>query len=117
MKNIKLIRKLVMLSVLLGVFGYMAFLESPVVGALPCCRDCLGEEEACGLDCYNLYGWQTNRTEQLDEDYASCLADCHAMGQACAYTPCTTSCSGGCTDSSECGPGDCYCTGTRCTCF
>lgn len=117
MQNVKLTRKFVMLSVLLSVFGYMAFFDARTVGALPCCRDCLGEEEACYTDCYNLYGWQPNRTEQLDEDYENCNDDCQAMGQACAGTPCTTHCSGGCTSSNDCGPGDCYCTGIRCTCF
>jgi hypothetical protein len=114
MQNTRLVRKLLILSVLLTLFGYLAITKQTTVGALPCCRDCIAEEEACGVDCYNAY---IEGNTDDDSSYQSCLSSCHTMGNACAGTPCTTSCSGGCTDSSECGGSNCYCTGIRCTCF
>lgn len=112
----KLLRKFMTLTFLLVVLGFLFLANPSSSGALPCCRDCIAEEEACYQDCYDVYGSLPNQTEETAAQYEACNTRCFQMGQACAYTPCTNNCQGQCTDSSECGPG-CQCTGIRCVCF
>lgn len=117
MQNIKLLKKLAMLSVLLSVFGYLAFFDTRTVNALPCCRDCFGERQACVANCFNIYIGGSEETEQGLINYYACVASCHQMATVCEGIQCTSTCEGGCTLSSECGDPNCICTQEGCLCF
>jgi hypothetical protein len=117
MQNIKLIKKLLTLSLLLMLFGFLAMSERTAANALPCCRDCVAEDEACSLDCYNYYTSLPNDSEDNQAAFEACLSRCAQMRNACSQTPCTTSCNAGCVSSDECGVYGCVCTGSRCVCL
>ena len=114
MLNIRLLKKLAMLAVLLGAFGYLSFFDSQVVSALPCCRDCIAEDEACTYDCFVYY---TGLPYEDEEGMNQCYAWCGQMRNACSVIPCNHSCHSDCPVYGGCGPGDCYCNGTYCTCI
>jgi hypothetical protein len=117
MQNIKLIKKLLTLSLLLMLFGFLVITDRTTANALPCCRDCIAEEEACGADCIAQFEANPNLDEEAEARRDACLSRCTQMRIACSYTPCTTTCSGGCVSSDECGVYGCVCTGTRCVCL
>ena len=115
MKNISLIKKLSILSVLLILFGFLAFGDRMSATAIPCCRDCSAEESACTADCYSMY--YDPESSGDNPELESCIGACMNMASVCLMQTCDPQCSGGCTDSSECGGYGCVCTGIRCVCF
>jgi hypothetical protein len=110
----KLFRRMLVLSVLMTGLLYIGLVKNvKPVHALACCYDCEAGQQACEEAC----NW--GGTTMDDSCPYTSIQDC--MNQTgvtfclhhCSYEVCS---GGGCTDSSECGPG-CYCTGISCVCF